>query len=139
MSLEENKALVRRFVDEVQNQHNLAAIDELFSPDFADHSGTLNQPGPEGSKAFFGMMFSIFPDMHITILRQLAEGDQVLTHKKFEGTQMGTFMGIPATGKHVSIEVMDILTIRDGKITDHWTVGDFLSMLMQLGAVPAPQ
>jgi predicted ester cyclase len=81
------------------------------------------------------MMFAAFPDMHFTILQQIAEGDQVMTYKSFHGTHQGTFMGIPASGKQVSFEVMDILTIHQGKITDHWTVADFLSMLQQIGAV----
>lgn len=139
MSLQENKALVRRFVENVQNQHDLAEIDELYSPNFVDHSGAANLPGIEGVKAFFTMMFTAFPDMHFTIRQQLAEGDQVATHKTFFGTHLGTFIGIPPTGKQVSIEAMDIFTISEGKIIDHWSVGDFLSMLQQLGVVPAPE
>ena len=137
MSLQENKALVLRFVEEVENQHNLAAIDEFFSTGFVDHSAMANLPGREGVKTFFSMMFAAFPDMHFTIHQQLAEGDQVVTHKTFHGTHQGEFMGIPATGKQVSIEVMDIYTIQEGKMTDHWSVGDFLGMLQQLGAVTA--
>jgi steroid delta-isomerase-like uncharacterized protein len=138
MSLEENKALVRRFIEEVQNQHKLAAIDELFSPEFVDHSASSELKGTEGTKVFFTMMFAAFPDMHFTVVQQIAEGDQVMTHKTFHGTHQGSFMGIPASGKHVSIDTMDVLAIHDGKITDHWTVADMLSMLQQIGAVSAP-
>lgn len=74
MSIQENKALVRRFVEEVQNQHNLAVIDELLSPDFVDRSGMSNLPGPAGVRGFFTMMFAAFPDMRFTICQQLAEG-----------------------------------------------------------------
>jgi steroid delta-isomerase-like uncharacterized protein len=136
MSLQENKALVRRLVENVQNQHNLAEIDELYSPNFIDHSGWADAQGIEGVKAFFTMMFTAFPDMHFIIRQQLAEEDQVATHKTFFGTHLGTFMGIPPTGKQVSIESMDILTIREGKITEHWSVGDFLGMMQQLGVIP---
>lgn len=138
MSLKENKALVRRFVQEVQNQHNLAALDELFSPDFVDHSGMTDPPNIEGSRAFFGMMFAAFPDMHFTIRQQLAEGDKVMTFKTFHGTHLGPFMGIPATGNEVTFDNIDIMTVRDGKITEHWAVGDMLSLMQQLGVVPAP-
>jgi steroid delta-isomerase-like uncharacterized protein len=138
MSLEQNKALVRRFVDEVQCQHNLAALDELFSPDFVDHSGMTNPPTLEGSHQFFSMMFAAFPDIRFTIRQQIAEGDKVLTHKTLHATQLGTFMGIPATGKVVAVDVMDIFTVAGGKITEHWTVGDMLGMMQQLGAVPGP-
>ena len=61
-----------------------------------------------------------------------------MTHKTFQGTHQGAFMGIPATGKQVAFDVIDILTVADGKITEHWTVGDMLSLMQQLGAVPTP-
>jgi steroid delta-isomerase-like uncharacterized protein len=138
MSLQENKALVRRFVEEVQCQHNLAALDELFSPDFVDHSGMTNPPTLEGSRQFFSMMFAAFPDMRFVIRQQIAEGDKVLTHKILQATQLGPFMGIPATGKAVAVDIMDIFTVANGKITEHWTVGDMLRMMQQLGVVPGP-
>jgi steroid delta-isomerase-like uncharacterized protein len=138
MSLEENKALVRRFVDEVQCRHNLAALDELCSPDFVDRSGMTNPPTLEGSRQFFTTMFAAFPDMRFVIRQQIAEGDKVLTHKTFHGTHLGPFMGIPATGRAVTIDVMDIYTVTGGVIAEHWTVGDMLGMLQQLGVVPGP-
>ena len=115
MSLEQNKALVRRFVEEVQCQHNLAALDELFSPDFVDHSGMTDPPTLEGSRQFFSMMFAAFPDMRFLIRQQIAEGDKVLTHKTLQATQLGPFMGIPATGKAVAVDVMDIFTVAGGR------------------------
>ena len=138
MSLEENKALIRRFVEEVQCQHNLAALDELLSPDFVDHSGMTDPPTLGGSRQFFSMMFAAFPDMHFVIRQQIAEGDKVLTHKTLQATQLGPFMGIPATGKAVAVDIMDIFTVAGGKITEHWTVGDMLGMMQQLGVVPGP-
>ena len=138
MSLQENKAVVRRFVEVVQNQHHLDALDELFSPDFVDYSGRANPPTVEGTKALFTFMFTAFPDMHFTIRQQLAEGDQVMTYKTFHGTHQGTFMGIPPTGKQVAFDNIDIFTVKDGKITEHWTVGDMLSLMQQLSAIPAP-
>ena len=139
MSIQENKALVCRFIEKVQNQHNLAEIDALYSPNFIDHSGPVNPQGIEGLKMFFTMMFTAFPDMHFTILKQIAEGDQVMTYKVFHGTHQGIFMGIPPTGNQVSVEVMDILTIHEGKITEHWTVADYLGMMQQIGAVTTPE
>jgi steroid delta-isomerase-like uncharacterized protein len=136
MSLEENKALVHRFVEEVQNQHSLAALEELFSPDFVDHSGNTSPPTLEGTKAFFAMMFTAFPDMRFEIRLQVAEGDKVVTCKTFHGTHQGPFMGIPATGKEVAFDNIDIMTVTEGKITEHWTVGDMLRLMQQLGVVP---
>ncbi len=139
MAIQENKTLVLRFVDEVQNQHNLAAIDALFSPDFIDHSDMTGSSGIEGTKAFFTMMFAAFPDMHFTVLQQLAEGDRVMTYKTFHGTHLGPFMGIPATGRQVTTDVIDICSVEDGKLAEHWTVTDLLSLLQQLGVVQMPQ
>ena len=138
MSLEENKTVVRRFVEEMQNQHNLDLIDELFSPNFVDYSGRTPPPSFEKLKPFFAFMFSAFPDLHFTIQQQLAEGDQVMTYKIFHGTHLGDFMGIPPTGKQVVFDNIDIFTVKDGKLTEHWTVGDMLSLMQQLGAIPAP-
>ena len=138
MSLQKNKDVVLRFIEQVQNQHNLAALDALLSPDFVDWSGTTDPPNQEGTKAFFTLMFSAFPDMHFTIRQQLAEGDQVMTHKTFHGTHQGSFLGIPPTGKQVSFDVIDILTVSEDRISEHWTVSDLLSLMQQLGAVPAP-
>lgn len=138
MSLQENKAIVRRFVEEVQNQHNLDMLNVLCSPDFVDRSGASNPPTLEGTRQFFTMMFAAFPDMHFIIRQQIAEGDKVLTYKTFQGTHLGPFMGIPASGNKVSVDVMDILTVVDGQITEHWTVGDMLGMMQQIGVAPGP-
>ena len=139
MSTVENKAIVRRFVDEVQNRHDLGALDELFSPDFVDHSGISPSPGLEGTKQFFTMFFTAFPDIQATIHDQIAEGSKVVTRKTFHGTHQGEFMGIPPTGKRVAIDVIDIFRISDGKITAHWAVADMLGLMQQLGVVPPPE
>jgi steroid delta-isomerase-like uncharacterized protein len=138
MLLQNNKALVRRFVEEVQNQHDVEALDEFFSQDFVDYGGMTNPPNIEGTKALFTAYFAAFPDQVYTIHMQLAEGDKVMTHKTFKGTQAGSFMGLPATGKTVSFDIIDIFTVVDGLITEHRVVADSLSMMQQLGAVPTP-
>ena len=123
---------MRRWVEEVQCQHNLAAIDELLAPDFVDH-GSPDAVGRGAACAFFSMMFAAFPDMRFTIRVQIAEGDKVLTYKTFHGTHLGPFNGIPPTGRAVDVDVMDILTVANGQIAEHWTVADYLSMMQQLG------
>jgi len=135
---EENKAIVRRFVDEVQNQHDLGALDELFSPDFVDHSAMSTPPTLDGTRQLFTMMFSAFPDLRVNIHDQVAEGDKVVTRKTFHGTHQGEFMGIPPTDKEVAFDVIDIFRIVDGRITDHWNVVDMLGLMQQLGVVPPP-
>jgi steroid delta-isomerase-like uncharacterized protein len=138
MSAEKSKATVLRFVDKVQNQHEIGALDELFNPDFIDHSGISTEPNLDGTKQFFTMFFTAFPDIQVTIHDQVAEGDKVWMRKTFKGTHQGEFMGIPPTGKHVEINVIDIHRVVDGKIIEHWAVADMLGLMQQLGAIPPP-
>lgn len=138
MPTEKSKAIVLRFVDEVQNQHNISALDELFSPDFVDHSGISTQPNLDGTKQFFTMFFTAFPDIQVTIQDQIAVGDKVWSRKTFNGTHQGEFMGIPPTNKPVEIKVIDIHRVVDGKIIEHWAVADMLGLMQQLGAFPPP-
>lgn len=137
MSQQENKALVQRFVHQVQNQHDLEALDEIFSPNFVDYGGMSKPPNREGARNLFIELNTAFPDARFEIHRQLAEGDKVVTHKTFHGTHHGLFMGIPPTGKEVTFDVIDIFTIREGMITEHRNVSDMLGLMQQLGAVPA--
>ena len=136
MSTEENKAIIRRFVEEVQSKHDIDLMDELFSPDFYDH-GTTSHTLAE-AKQFFAMLFAAFPDIHADIHDQVAEGDKVVTRKTFQGTHEGEFMGIPPTGKKVAFDVIDIFRIANGRIVEHWYVGDMMALMQQLGAVPGP-
>ena len=140
MSAEQNKALVRRIVDEAQSGHNLDVVDELLAADFVDHSVPPGlPPSREGVKMQFAMFFSAFPDLHVVIHNQVAEGDRVVTRKTFHGTHQGDLMGIPATGRSVAFDVIDILRVQNGKITDHWNVVDQLGLMHQIGAIPAPE
>lgn len=139
MSLEENKAVIRRFVEEVQTQHNVDRMDQLFGPDFYDHGSLSTTHTLEEAKQFFTMVFSAFPDIRAHIHDQVAEGDKVVTRKTFHGTHKGEFMGIPPTGKEVAFDVIDIFRIADGRIAEHWFVGDMMTLMQQLGAVPTPE
>ena len=77
-----------------------------------------------------------FPDSQVTIDDMIAEGDQVVTKKTFSGTHTGDFVGIPATGKRVTLQFVDIMRLRDGKIVEHWNCLDQLSLMQQLGVIP---
>jgi steroid delta-isomerase-like uncharacterized protein len=138
MSTEKSKSVVLRFVEEVQNQHDISAMDELFSPDFVDHSGISALPNLDGTKQFFTMFFTAFPDIQVTIHDQCVEGDKVWVRKTFHGTHQGEFMGIPPTNKPVEINVIDIHCVVEGKITEHWAVADMLGLMQQLGVIPPP-
>jgi steroid delta-isomerase-like uncharacterized protein len=137
MNAEQNKDLVRRFVEEAQTCHNLAAVDEYLAPEFVDHSVPPGLPPTrEGVKMQFGMFLSALPDLHAIIHDQVADGEKVVTRKTLRGTHQGDLFGIPPTGKTVDIEVIDILRVRDGRITDHWNLVDQLGLLRQLGVGP---
>jgi steroid delta-isomerase-like uncharacterized protein len=134
-----NKDVITRFVDEFQTGHDWAAFDELLHPDVVDHGRDPDVPaGREGVRLLFEGMLAAFPDLRAEILDQAAEGDKVWTHKVFRATHEGEFSGIPATGREVEFRVIDIVRIRDGQIVEHWNVLDRLTLLQQLGAVPAP-
>ena len=137
MSAETNLTLVRRFFDEFQTRHNFAAVDDYLSPDFVDHSAPPGlPPDREGVKMQFTMFFAALPDLHAIIHDQVADENKVVTRKTLRGTHRGDLMGISPTGKTVDIEVIDILAVTNGKITDHWNLVDQLSLLKQLGALP---
>jgi predicted ester cyclase len=134
---EANKALIRRLVEEIQNQHNVNAFDEFFAPSFVNYDPLPGLPGTlEGAKQLHRILFAAFPDIKMTIHDQATEGDKVWTRKTASGTHQGEFFGIPATGRHVSWKIIDIMSIRNGKVTEHWVVADVMSLMQQLGAVP---
>lgn len=139
MLTENNKVLVRGYIEEVFNKKNLAAIDELIAPNHIDHSAAAagSPAGPEGSKQLIGMMLAAFPDLHVTIEDLIAEGDKVVFRMTMRGTQQGAFGSIPPTGKPVAVSTIDIVRIEGGKIAEEWGIDDMLGMLQQLGLVPA--
>jgi len=136
MSIEDNKALIRRLVEELQCRHDLSAIDRYIAPTFVDHAGDPTTPSRDGAKMFFKAFFEGVPDLRAEIHEQAAEGNKVFTYKTFYGTQTGTLMGMPPSGKTFSVEVIDIMTVVDSQITEHWVVMDRLGLLKQLGAIP---
>jgi steroid delta-isomerase-like uncharacterized protein len=137
---EDNKALNRRFVEEVINQGNTDAIDELIDPGVVDHAAPPGFPtGREGAKQFAAMMRSAFPDLYLTIEDMISEGDKVVMRSTWSGTHEGEFMGIPATGRRVTVSAIDISRVADGKMVEHWEQSDALGLMQQLGVVPPPE
>ena len=140
MSTEQNKALSRRLVDEIFNRGNVGLADEFLAPDFVEREEL--PPGiprdREGVKQLATMLHSAFPDFKAIIDDIIAEGDKVVIRQTWSGTQRGEFMGIPPTGKRVSLGVIDIIRIARGKVVEHWGQMDSMRMMQQLGAIPAP-
>jgi steroid delta-isomerase-like uncharacterized protein len=138
MSLEQNKTLVRRVVQAAQVEGKLNVIDELFAEDFVDHTPMEGLPATrEGVRMLFGALRAAFPDLAVDISEQIAEDERVVTRKTFRGTHGGPFLGVPPTGNSVHFEVIDILTVRDNRISEHRVVLDKLGLMRQLGAIPA--
>ncbi len=136
MSTEANKAIVRRFVEEVQNGGDLTVLDEIAAPDYVNHSAPSGVPADrEGLKQLTAMFRQAFPDGQMTIEDMVAEEDRVATRKTFRGTHQEELMGIPPTGQAVAIGLIDIVRLVDGKVVESWSVADDLGLLRQLGAL----
>jgi steroid delta-isomerase-like uncharacterized protein len=135
---EQSKKIACRAFEEVQSQFSLALNDDLVVGDFIGHTPFGEIHGQEGAKQFFGALRGAFPDLHVTVEDQLAEGDRVATRWTARGTHQGRFQAMPATGRQMTMTGMTIFRIANGKIVEGWTNADTLGMLQQLGAVPAP-
>lgn len=133
-----NKALMRRYYEEVFNQRNLGALDDFLAPNQVDHTLPPNlPPTTAGSKQATAMFLTAFPDLHVTIDDMIAEGDQIAIRFTSHGTQRGSFGGMPPTGRQVTIPSYLIARIADGKIVEQWGLDDQLGMLRQLGVIQA--
>ncbi len=138
MSAEENKAVIRRFFEEIINQHDAAAIDQLMA---ADLKSTFPSPipGREGFKQGIRGFLRAFPDVRVSAEDFLADGDQVATRGHWTAMHQGEFLGVPPTGRQVQVAYIDIWRVQNGLIVENWVQMDFLSLMQQLGAIPAPE
>jgi predicted ester cyclase len=139
MTTEENKALVRRFYEELDNL-NPAVIDELVAEDFVNHSPPPFPvpPGREGLKQAFELFQRATPGTH-EILEQVAEGDKVVTRLRAVGTHDADLPGVPRTGNALDVTATVVHRIEGGKIAEKWSDRDELSLLQQLGVVSLPE
>jgi len=143
MSTEENKAVVRRWFDEVMTQGNISTVDLICMqchPGFTVINGIVDNPPPgmDGVKELVKLFRNAFPDMRFNIEEQIAVGNKVTTRLTIHGTHHGDFMGIPASGKPVSFSAISIWEVADGKLLQERVNWDALGALQQLGAIPTP-
>jgi steroid delta-isomerase-like uncharacterized protein len=138
MSTVENKAIVRRFVEEVFDRGDLASVEELVDDGFVPHTWPT-VTGKDDFKPTVVRMASAIRDGHHTIDDMIAEGDRVAVRLTSHGTHTGDFMGVPAAGKEYTIEEQHIFRIVNGRVVEHWHVADMLGMMRQIGALPVPQ
>jgi steroid delta-isomerase-like uncharacterized protein len=134
-----NVATLERFVEEVINQGQFEAADELVEENFVELDPFPGQQqGREGLKDVIRMMRIGFPDIHWTLEETIASGDKVVSRFKWTGTQRGEFLGIPATGRKVTVPGVVIDRLNDGKMADSRILMDTLGMMQQLGVIPRP-
>jgi len=132
MSLEENKTIVRRFI-EAYNKRNLDLIDDFVAPDYFDHTNKVDR---EGLKQLFNMGFKAFPDWHETIEDIIAEGDKVWVRVTYTGTNTGEWLGLAPTGNKITaMGAVDIYRIANGKLAEYWNVTDAMDFNKQLGII----
>ena len=131
--LQENKAVICRYVEECIAKNNLSLMDELLAATYVWHEPSVGDLNLQGYKQFQPSVLAGFPDGHWTIEDMIAEGDKVAWRFTFYGTHLGEFMGIPATRKEVRLSGMVISRIADGKIAEEWEIYDAMGMLRQLG------
>lgn len=139
MNVEQNKALVRRYYDEVLNGGNPAVLQDIAAEDYVEHDPF---PGQGNGRADLeararGILGALDPQFEIQDM--IAEGDRVVVRWRSRGTHVGAFLGIPATNRAYDIAGIDIHRIVDGRMAEHWHVVDQLSQLQQLGLLPAPE
>lgn len=141
MQPEENKTVVRRFLEEIFTAGNVELVDELFAPDYVLHDPGVPDEvrGPEGMKRYVSMYRAAYPDTHFTIEDQIAEGDEVVTRWTGQGTHEGELIGIPPTGKQVTVTGIEFDRVAGGKMQETWVSYDALGMMQQLGVIPQPE
>ncbi len=139
MSVEENKAVVRRLFEEVANGHNLDVLEELVAEDVVNHAATEeHKRGIEGFRHVMEWGHTLLPDGRYEVLNMIAEGDMVACRVRASGTMQGEMFGIPPTGKSFSAEHVHWHRIEDGKLVERWAVRDDLGTLIQLGIIDPP-
>jgi steroid delta-isomerase-like uncharacterized protein len=139
MSTEENKAIIRRYVEEAWNKENVDIIDQLMADNFARYMSGAEPPlGLKGQKQRIRAFRLAFPDFYLTIDDMIAEGDQVAYRMTGTGTQQGTFLGIAPTGRQTTIIIIEFARFASGKIVEQWGTRDDLDMLLQLGVLYPP-
>jgi steroid delta-isomerase-like uncharacterized protein len=140
MSAEENKAVIRRWI-EAYNERDLEAEAAVLAPGLVVHVSAAPGPleGLEAWRQFSGSFAEAFPDLRLTVQDIAAEGDTVAARVAFRGTHRGEFQGIPPTGKEVAFSSMEFNRLVGGKVEEHWVEVNLFGLMQQLGAIPSPE
>ena len=139
-TLEQNKSVVSDFIDALFTRGDLDAVDRYLAPDFVNHDPPLGvSEDREGMRAAGALMRAAFPDWHSDLHLVVAEDDIVVEQFTASGTHQGEVMGVPATGRAVALQGINIFRVRDGRIVERWGRLDDLGFLSQLGIVTLPR
>ena len=136
MTPQQNKALIRRFYEEVWGRGNLDVVYEVFAADYTRHDLRPGNPlpGPDGQKKTAADFRAAFPDLQVTVDLLIAEDDMVVVRVTNEGTNTGPWGGTPPTGKHARFSGVNIFRLENGKVVEIWNHRDDLGVMQQLGA-----
>lgn len=133
MSVQENKALMRRWYDQVWKQGNMDVFDEFIAPDYVHHDEPCaDLPTAEEYKKWISMVRGLFPDYDLTVEDMIAEGDQVAVRGTMRGNHTRKVMGVAPTGRALTMRWIYIARIADGKIVEGWMNGDRMGLRLQL-------
>ncbi len=137
MTGEDNKAFMRRFIEEAINRKSPDALDAMVAEDFVEHVPFPGQgPGREGLRQVLRLFHGAFPDLHWAVQEQVAEGEKVVTRFTWTGTHHGEFLGIAPTGRRVDVWGVVIDVVRGGRFAESRIIMDTLGLMQQLGAIP---
>jgi steroid delta-isomerase-like uncharacterized protein len=138
MGIEQNKAIYRRYIHEVFNEGRLDRLDEFLSPSYVYHDAPPGTPpGAKAIRQVVSMFRAAFPDLEVIIEDQVAEGDMVCSRATTRGTHRGPILGIPPTGKAMSMPGLTLVRIVDGRVAESWVGNDVIGLLRQLGTAPS--
>jgi len=131
-----NKKLVEQIFNEVMNKQNFSLLEKIVGPNYVNHLQP-DKKGPAGLKEILQQFLNGFPDMKIQVEHIAAEGDLIATRGYWTGTNKGSFMGMPSTGKKVRVDYIDFWKAQNGKLVENWVQMDMQAMMQQLGLAPA--
>jgi steroid delta-isomerase-like uncharacterized protein len=140
VSEEDNKAVIRRWI-EAYNNRDMQAEADVLDPGYVAHVPAAPGPleGLEAWRKFTAPFVEAFPDLRLTVEDILSEGDKVAARVAFHGTHRGEFQGIAPTGKEVAFSSIEVNRVVGGKVEEHWVELDLLGLMQQLGAIPEPE
>lgn len=134
---EENKRQVSRIYDEAISSGIYDVIGELIASNYVSHGLPMSVNGPQEFRQSVETFRSAFPDLYMLVEEQIADGDRVSNQGYITGTHRGEFLGVPASGQQIKVNVISIWRFENGKVAESWVQLDLMSLMRQIGAVPA--